>query len=69
MFGRSKAKKEEKPVERIVDIHLLQHEILRTLRRVGMSVTAHGSDEKGYNALYKFQEATAYLQFGMLGLW
>jgi hypothetical protein len=67
MFGRSKNKKEEKPLEPPLDINLLQHEILRTLRRVGMTVTAHGSEEKGYNALYKFQEASAYLQFGMLG--
>jgi hypothetical protein len=67
MFGRSKSKEEEPVIPPPLDINLLQHEILRTLRKVGMTVTAHGSEEKGYNALYKFQEGSASLQFGMLG--
>lgn len=46
--------------------YLLLHEILETLRKVGMTVTATGNEESGYLPLFEFQVKTAQLHFGTL---
>lgn len=46
--------------------YLLLHEILATLRKVGMTITATGSEAGGYMPLYEFSIPTARLHFGTL---
>jgi hypothetical protein len=46
--------------------YLLLHEILATLRGIGLTITASGSEVKGHVPIYEFQIPTARLHFGTL---
>jgi hypothetical protein len=46
--------------------NLLLHEILGTLRNIGLTITASGTEEKGHIPIYEFQIPTARLHFGTL---
>lgn len=46
--------------------YLLLHEILATLRGIGLTITASGTEEKGHIPIYEFQIPTARLHFGTL---
>ncbi|MBS1600429.1 MAG: hypothetical protein JST75_19525 [Bacteroidetes bacterium] len=49
------------------DINILEHAILGVLyTKPTMTITAHGSEEKGMTAIYKRQYGTSYLEFGVL---
>jgi hypothetical protein len=43
-----------------------EHEVLKTLRKFGMTIIQTGNDEDGYKPFDKFQLATGFLQYGTL---
>jgi hypothetical protein len=46
--------------------YLLLHEILETLRKIGLNVISSGSEEKGHVPFYEFSVPSARLHFGTL---
>lgn len=45
---------------------IYEHEVLKTLRRFGLTITQTGNDTDGYEPFDKFQLGTAFLHYGTL---
>ena len=52
--------------KKIEPIFVYEHEVLRTLRRFGLTITQTGNDTDGYDPFDKFQIGTALLHYGTL---
>lgn len=52
--------------KKIEPIFVYEHEVLRTLRRFGLTITQTGNDTDGYDPFDKFQIGTAFLHYGTL---
>lgn len=50
----------------IETIFVYEHEVLKTLRRFGLTITQSGNDTDGYDPFDKFQLGTAFLHYGTL---